>query len=135
MKGGDRFFDTDVLLYLLSADAQKADTVEKELLRRGGYVSVQVLNEYATIAIRKLKLSIGETKEVVAAVRSACAVVPLTEETHDTGMRIAERYRFGVYDSMIVASALLAGCRTLLSEDLQDRQVIDGRLVVTNPFR
>lgn len=63
-----------------------------------------------------------------------CTVVPVSEETHDVGLRVAEAYRLPVYDAMIVVSALLAGCKTILSEDMQDGQSIDGRLVTRNPF-
>ena len=55
--------------------------------------------------------------------------------THDIGLKIAERYGLSVYDAMIVASALLAGCKTVLSEDMQDGQVLEGRLRIRNPFR
>lgn len=58
----------------------------------------------------------------------------LTEDVHDRGLDIAERYGFSLYDSMIVAAALCAGCTTLFTEDLQHRQVIDGALTVRNPF-
>jgi predicted nucleic acid-binding protein len=49
-------------------------------------------------------------------------------------VEIAERYRFSFYDSIIVASALIAGCKTLYSEDLQHRQIIDKQLTVIDPF-
>ena len=133
MKGTDRFIDTNVLLYLLSADEAKADRAE-ETLAGGGVLSVQVLNEFAAVAFRKLGMSIGEIREALATIRAVCAVVPISEETHELGLQIAERYGLSLYDSMVIASALLAGCNTLLSEDLQDGQVIDGRLAIRNPF-
>lgn len=55
-------------------------------------------------------------------------------ETHDRGFALRERYGFSIYDSMILASALLAGCNLVFTEDLQDGQCIDGRLTVRNPF-
>ena len=127
------FFDTNVLLYLLSADDEKADRAES-LLASGGMISVQVLNEFASVASRKLGLSYLEIRDVLEPIRTICAIEPLGLETHDSGLRIAERYGFSIYDSLIVAAALIAGCGTLYSEDLQDGQTIDGRLVVRNPF-
>ena len=53
MKAAERFFDTNILLYLLSADQDKADRAEAALTA-GGSVSVQVLNEFASVASRKL---------------------------------------------------------------------------------
>jgi predicted nucleic acid-binding protein len=134
MSAAERFLDTNVLLYLLSADASKADQAEAELLE-GGVLSVQVLNEFAAVALRKLGMSIDETREALCAIRAACTVVPLTEETHDRGMHIAERYGLPLYDAMVVASALIAGCSRLLSEDLQHGQVLEQQLTIWNPFR
>jgi predicted nucleic acid-binding protein len=86
------------------------------------------------VATRKLGLSFAEVREVLGTVRMLCDTHPLTIEHHDKGAEIAERYRFSFYDSVIIASALLAGCKTLYSEDLQHRQTIDKQLTVINPF-
>lgn len=129
-----RFIDTNVLLYLLSDDALKADRAE-EALAMGGVISVQVLNEFASVASRKLKMSIPEIREILDTIRATCKVVPLNEETHDKGLEIIEKYGLSIYDSMIVAAALLAKCSTLLSEDMQHGQKLDGKLLVRNPFR
>jgi predicted nucleic acid-binding protein len=133
MSGAESFFDTSVLLYLLSAEAEKADRVE-ELLERSGVISVQVLNEFTQVATRKLGLSYAEVREVLDTVRVVCTTHPLTAEHYDKGMEIAERYRFSFYDSVIVASALVARCKTLYSEDIQHRQTIERQLTVINPF-
>lgn len=127
------FFDTNILLYLLSMDATKADTAE-ELISRGGHLSVQVLNEFAAVATRKLGLALAEVREILSPLRALCQVAPLTPETHDLGLRIAERYRFSIYDAMIAASALDAGCKTLYSEDLQHELLIEKKLRIRNPF-
>ena len=133
MSAGEDFFDTNVVLYLLSADTAKADRAE-ELLALGGTISVQVLNEFAAVASRKLRMSWTEIREVLAQVRAVCAVEPLTLETHERALRIAERYRLSIYDALIVAAALLAKCQTLHSEDLQDGQVVERQLTIRNPF-
>lgn len=133
MNATGRFVDTNVLLYLLSADDARADRAEKEF-GVGAVLSVQVLNEFASVASRKLGMSIAEIREVLATLRAVCQIVPLTEKAHDAGLQIAERYGLSIYDAMIVASALLAGCKTLVSEDFQDGQTFDRRLRVRNPF-
>jgi predicted nucleic acid-binding protein len=134
MSAADRFFDTNILFYLLSGDVAKAERAEKQLAG-GGVVSVQVLNEFASVAARKLKMSIAEIREFLAAIRAVCSVVPINDETHDTGMEVVERYGFAIYDSMIIASALSAGCREVVSEDMQDGKIIEERLQIRNPFR
>ena len=134
MSAAERFFDTNVVLYLLSGDEARADRAEKALTA-GGVVSVQVLNEFASIASRKLRMSIADIREVLATIRAVCTVVPVSEETHDVGLQVADKYSLSVYDAMIVAAALLAGCKTVVSEDMQDGQVFERRVVVRNPFR
>jgi predicted nucleic acid-binding protein len=130
----DAFFDTNVVLYLLSADTQKADRAE-ELLARGGTVSVQVLNELVAVARGKLRLPWKSVHELAGALRSVCSVVPLTMDIHDHGLRIAERDNLSVYDSMIIAAALASGSPVLYSEDLQDGRIVDKRMTIKNPFR
>jgi predicted nucleic acid-binding protein len=127
------FFDTSVLFYLLSDDAHKADRVEQLLVERG-VISVQVLNEFAAVAMRKLRLPLADVREILDTVRAVCSVEPVTAATHDRGMAVCERYKFSLYDSMMVASALIAGVKVLYSEDLQHGQVIDRQLRVINPF-
>ena len=134
MSAAERFLDTNVLLYLLSGDDSKADRAEGEL-NAGGVVSVQVLNEFASATSRKLKMSIAEIREMLATIRAICKVVPVSEETHDLGLQVAEQYGLSIYDAMIVASAVLAGCKTIVSEDMQDGQIVQGGLRVWNPFK
>jgi predicted nucleic acid-binding protein len=133
MSGADPFFDTSVLLYLLSDDTAKADRIET-LLSARGVVSVQVLNEFAVVALRKLKMPLNEVREILDTIRAVCAVEPLTIETHDRGLAVCERYRFSLYDSMLVAAALISGAKIVYSEDLKHGQVIDNQLRVANPF-
>lgn len=134
MSGGEDFFDTNVVLHLLSADTAKADRAE-ELLALGGTISVQVLNEFVAVASRKLRMPLIEIREVLTQIRAVCAVESVTIETHERALRVAERYGLSIYDALIVSSALLAGCKTLHSEDLQDGQVIERQLTIRNPFQ
>jgi len=127
------FIDSNVLLYLLSTDTDKADRAE-EIVQTGGLISVQVLNEITNVARRKLTMPWVEINEILALIRLVCPTEPLTIETHDKGKLVAERYGLSVYDAMIVAAALLAGCETLYSEDMQDGQLIDQQLRICNPF-
>ena len=134
MAAAKAFIDSNVILYLLSTNAKKADAAESILLT-GGLISVQVLNEIANVAFRKLGMSWTEINQFLAPLRSLCTVEPLTVETHDRGREVAERYGLSVYDSMIVAAALLTECTVLYSEDMQDGLVVDKQLRIANPFR
>lgn len=127
------FLDTNVLLYSASRDGNKASRAE-QLLRNGGSISVQVLNELANVARRKMGMSWKETREFLSPIRDLLKLVPMTEQTHLTGVRLAERYKLSIYDAMIVAAALSSGCDVVLSEDMQHELEVDGRLVIRNPF-
>jgi len=127
------FIDTNILLYLLSEDSNKADRAET-IVQAGGTISVQVLNELANVTHRKLAMSWMEINELLSLIRSLCSIEPLTIETHDMGILIAERYKLNVYDAMIVAAALLGGCETLCSEDMQNGLLIENQLRILNPF-
>jgi predicted nucleic acid-binding protein len=132
MPAADVFLDTNVLLYLLSDEAAKADRAEL-LISRGGVVSVQVLNEFASVATRKLSVTLPEVREILSTVRTLCEVVPVTIDTHDLALDFAERYHLSIFDTLIVAAAVQAKCRILYSEDMQHGQKIDG-LTIRNPF-
>ena len=128
----DLFLDTNVLVYFLDAGSTKADQSER-LIRAGATISVQVLNEFVNAARRKYRMPIADIRLVLSGVKKTCAVVPVTVNVHERGVRLIERYQFSANDSMIVAAALEAGCTTLLTEDMNDGQVIDG-LTIRNPY-
>ena len=130
-------FDSNIVLYAMTESADEADKAarSKALILEGGIVSVQVLNEVAWVALRKLSKAWPEINYALGLVRAFCDVVPVTIEIHDEGRYIAERYKLGVFDAMIVAAASLANCDILYSEDMHDGLVVNGGLRVCNPFR
>lgn len=128
------FFDTNVLVYVVGQKDELTAKAEA-LVASGGVVSVQVLNELASVSRRKLGLSWEEIGDALAAIRVLCpSPKPLTIDTHEAGVRMADKYGFQLYDALIAAAALEADCTTLYSADFQDGQVIEGRLTVRNPF-
>jgi len=130
----DPFFDSNVLLYLVSNDIAKAGRAET-LLAGGGTISVQVLNEISNVAMRKLGMTWSQVDTLLEPVRALCRIEPLTEDTYDLGRQLAARYGLSVYDAMIVAAALLAEADTLYSEDMHDGLLVENRLRIRNPFR
>lgn len=128
------FFDSNVIVYFASGDPAKADVAER-LLAQGGTISVQVLNEVAHVLRRKFRMEWSAVQFILTRLRRLLTVVPVTSETHDLGLSLAENHNLPVHDAMIAAAGLLAGCGVLLSEDFQDRMVFAGRMRVENPFR
>lgn len=125
--------DTNVVLYLAGSDLRKRN-IAKELFVPGTLLSVQVLNEIASVFTRKWRRSWDETQEFLDLVRALADIRPLDEATHDMGVAIARRHQLSFYDGLMAASALLAGCDMLYSEDMHSGLLISGRLRVTNPF-
>ena len=131
---GERFFDTNILIYA-EAQGDPRTPVAETLLIEGGVVSVQVLNEFAVVARRKLGMSCKEVTEALHDVRVLCPdPVALTIATHEVALRIAASHDYRIYDVLIIAGALLSGCEILCTEDMQDGHVIDRRLTISNPF-
>lgn len=127
------FLDSNIVLYLLSADATKADRAQA-MLEAGAVISVQVLNEVTSVCLRKLKMPWHEIDALLLAVKAACEVLPLTVVSHELATEVAKRYRLSFYDANIVACALLSGTPMLLSEDMHSGLLIEG-LVIQNPFK
>ncbi|MDI1283391.1 MAG: PIN domain-containing protein [Reyranella sp.] len=127
------FIDTNVLLCAASGDSAKAERAEA-IIDSGGTISVQVLNEIANVARRKMRMSWQDTHAFLSLLRRLLMVQSVTVETHETGLALAERYNLSIYDAMIAASALHADCDTLWSQDMQHGMAVDGRLRIANPF-
>ncbi len=127
------FLDTNIVVYAFSSDdprSERADT----LLKAGGVVSVQVLNEFVNVQHRKERRDWNEIEDALGILSVLLdPPLPLTLELHDAAIGIARRYGFSIYDALIVAAAQQMGCSTLYSEDFQHGFAI-GSLTIRNPF-
>ena len=125
--------DTNIAIYALS-ESSKCD-IALLLLETGPSVSVQLFNEFINVNLRKRRLPWPEIDESLAIINSLVSSVrPINIELHRRGRQVSKRYKLGIYDSMMIAAALLDDCETLYSEDMQHGLVIDERLTVINPF-
>lgn len=122
-----------VILYAFRQEDSRAQVAEA-LLAEGGTLSVQVFNGFVAVARRKFDRSWGEVRRVLNILRVFFREpVPLTVETHERAVTIAQRYGYSIFDSLVSAAALHAGATILYSEDMQHGQAIDG-LTIRNPF-
>jgi predicted nucleic acid-binding protein len=128
------FLDTNVLIYAFAADDRRSPKAD-ELIAWGGTISVQVLNEFANVAVRKLLRPWEDVEKALGALRRLLdPPIPLTVAMHEKAIALARDHRFPFYDALIVAAAMQAGCRLLLTEDMDDGAMIDG-LTIRNPFK
>ena len=126
------FIDTNVLIYAQGTGA-RSETARRVVLA-GGVISVQVLNEFAAVLRRKFRLDWAVVADALADVRAALGPVrPIDLDVHLNAVTLARLHDFGFYDALIVASALEAGCDTLLTEDVQTGRRVAG-LTIVNPF-
>jgi predicted nucleic acid-binding protein len=127
------FFDTNIILYsILTDDFDKAERALGKIAI-GGVISVQVLNEIVSVLLRRKKWEWAKVDIAIGATKGVLDVVDLTLESQSLAVAFAQRYGYSIYDANIIASAKLAGCDTLWSEDMRHGQVIEG-VRITNPF-
>ncbi len=136
----ERFIDTNVFIYQLERlDPAKADVadalIEEGIARGNACVSFQVVQECINTALRKAEVPLTEMqmRQYLDDVLVPLWTVYPTPEIYRRSLDVRSRYQFSFFDSLILASAMEAGCTTLLTEDLQDGQRIES-LVIRNPF-
>jgi len=130
------FFDTNILLYLISDDTDKAAIAER-LLRAGGHVSVQNLAELTAVCRRKYRMAWADIDAVGQLVQEQCKVHGLTPPVHSKAFKLAASTGYTIYDAQILAAAAAAHCVTVWSEDMQDGHDLSSLgapLVIRNPF-
>lgn len=125
-------FDTNIVIYAFTAGPKQA--AARQALANGGFISVQVLNEFVNVMRKKRRAAWADIAGALFVIHTQFPhVVPITYKTHMAALALARDHSFAFYDALIVAAALEAGCDTLYSEDMQHGQVI-GTLRIRNPF-
>jgi predicted nucleic acid-binding protein len=133
-----RFLDTNVLVYADDLDAAVKRRRAREILRHAvrtgdGVVSTQVLQEFFVISTRKLGVEPGVARRKVELL-AEMDVVRIDLRLILAAIDLHRLESISFWDALVVRAAVAAGCRTLLTEDLQHGQVING-VRVENPFR
>lgn len=137
----DFFIDTNVFIYHLDAsDPRKHQTAERivrDALETGNAcISSQVVQECLNVALRKAEvtLPLEGVRAYLDAVLLPLMQVGTSEALYHRALDVRARWHYSFYDALVIAAALMAGCHTLLSEDLQHSQQLDG-LTIVDPFR
>jgi predicted nucleic acid-binding protein len=134
------FVDTNVFIYHLDATDPRKHAIAEKLIRAGlatgtACISFQVVQECLNVALRKAEVALSTegARAYLDTVLAPLLQVSASATLYERALDIHARRRFGFYDSLIVAAALTAGCRLLLTEDLQHDQRIES-LTIRNPF-
>ena len=132
---GKIFADTNILVYAFSHS--EADKQKKALAILDDchlVISAQVIREFIAVAMNKYGQPLEKIITHVNNISDVADIVNEDLELINKAIEIHQRYKFRFYDCLIIAAALKADCKILLSEDMQSGQVIDGVLTVVNPF-
>lgn len=134
------FFDTNILIYTLDDSDSGKTEIARSLMREHisndeACISFQVVQECLNTAIRKadIPLNSEQAKQLLQNLLMPLVRVFPSGELYQSAIDLQARYQFSFYDTLIIAAALEANCKTLYSEDLQHNQSING-LTIINPF-
>ena len=128
------FIDTNVLIYAFTADDPlKQETALKALENCFPVISTQVIKELSNVMLKK-SIALQTIREIISDITEAAEVKNEELGLIFVAFDIYERYKFSFYDSLITAAAINSKCRVLLSEDMQNGQIINDKLKIINPF-
>ena len=129
------FFDTNIFVYLYSEDEPEKQSVALNIFDRFHCVtSTQVLNEFCSVCLRKLGMPSNEILKSIREITENCELCYIDMTTIQNALSLNNKYGYTYYDCLVLASAILYGCKCLFSEDMQHNQLIEGRLKIINPF-
>ena len=138
MSGFD-FLDTNILVYAYDSSTPEKQKIAQSILMQAvnnenAFVSTQVLGEFFTVITHKVKNSLGknEALDIIRCLKFA-RILEVDYPMVIKGIEICRRYSISYWDSLIISAAERAGCKRLLSEDLNDGQKYNS-VVVHNPF-
>jgi predicted nucleic acid-binding protein len=134
------FLDTNVLVYSLDVAAADKKLIAQQIVNnalsvQSALISYQVVQETLNTVQRKFATPVTDDDALVLLERMLIPLMRVMPSAalYTEALRIAQRFKFSFYDSLIVAAAQSAGCKRLLTEDMQHGQMIDG-LRIVNPF-
>ena len=129
----DRFLDTNILIYAFASGDKRSARAEA-LLAEGGVIGVQVLNEFTSVARRKLGWDWPQIEAAIAVISELLGSArPLTPGIHTQALKLARGSALSFYDALMVAAASGADCSVLLTEDLRHGRKF-GAVAIRNPF-
>lgn len=126
--------DTNVLIYIHDNSDKKKSAIALNILADRPLISAQVVSEYLNTLRRVLPIPKHEILLKAAGWLEGCPIALVSTDTFNRAASLIEKYDFQIFDSIIVATALDAGCTILYSEDLQHKQEIEDTLTIVNPF-
>lgn len=130
------FLDTNILLYHYSAtEPEKKSKILSITNSHKVYISLQVINEFVNVSIKKFKIPVENIELSLAELYNNYVVYDNSIETINKALSICKKYNYSYYDAQIIAAAMLSNCKILYTEDLHHQQIIENTLQIINPFK
>jgi len=129
------FIDTNILIYLLKDNTGKAEIIASRINSSKNFISMQVVNEFCNVALRKLNFTYKTLDLTITKLSENFIISKIDISTIKKAIEIKEKYKFSYYDSAIIASALENNCSILYTEDMHHNQLIENTLKIVNPFK
>lgn len=127
--------DTNVLIYLHDINNSPKRQVAADILSENmPIISSQVISEYLNVCNKRLKMSKEDSLESLMGWLPFCELSAVNVNVFSTSLRLIKKYKFQMFDSIVVASALEAGCQILYSEDMHHNLFVEKQLKIINPF-
>ena len=126
--------DTNILIYSHEKNDDHKQSIARDLIVHSPIVCSQVVSEYISVFNRILKVPKTHLINACMPNLKRCRIHSINIETLQLAERLIHRYDFQLFDAIIVASALESGCKTLYSEDMHHKMVVEKQLSIINPF-
>jgi len=126
--------DTNILLYSISKNEDRKLPIAANLINECPVIFPQNLSEFINVLVNRWKYPKENMGLIVSEVLNSCQLINTSVAAYKLAFKLIKKYDFQVFDAIIVASALDAGCRVLFSEDMQDNLVVEKQLTIINPF-
>ncbi|MEM0912819.1 MAG: PIN domain-containing protein [Pseudomonadota bacterium] len=130
--------DTNIIICLFdSTDRLKQNKAERLVfggLENGdACISQQVLHESLNVFVRKLNFTFDDAQRVLNDILLPLCIPIPPASLYNRALVINSRFKYGFYDSLVIASAVELGCRQVFTEDLQNGQTLET-VTIVNPF-
>ncbi|GBR74955.1 putative PIN domain protein [Candidatus Termititenax aidoneus] len=130
------FIDTNIFVYIQRTDYPAKQKIASAVVDSyDSIISTQVLNEFCNIFTKKYPVPLDDLEKIIDALLGVCEISFVSAETIKQSLVLHKQYRYPYYDCLIIASALENGCAYLFTEDLQDGQLINGKLKIVDIFK
>jgi len=127
--------DTNILIYSHDTTDLYKQNIARDLMLGYPVVSAQVVSEYMNVLRRIMIIPKDKLLGLCAKTLENTRIYPVGVTVIRIAEQLAHRYDLQLFDSIIIASSIEAGCETLYSEDMQHNLLIDKRLKIINPFQ